>query len=408
MPRRETPLFVVLSTVAALNTSELGPAAMLFQGNLETLSDRSDFGFLEGGLWSHTGQFLLFSDLRWRNASGAATGMIWKYDQATGQVNEFLPNAGVVGPPSAQADDIAARKQGGPNGMIWGWRGDGDLLLCQHGHRRIVNFNVSDVTNGSIPAEKVTVVADMFNGRPLNSPNDMMLVAGKLYFTDPPFGLKYTNDTAGGMDSRKDQPDDGIYVLSGLGGNLTKLPVTVTKPNGIALSNGNVFIASTPPTKGFYMFSTAGMGPSSIGGPGSKLNMTPANGVTTGFFDGFATLGRYVLGAGVGGVYIFEGSTGTYKGFLASPGITNLHIGGGYLWLMRNAGPPRLFQRVKIDTGLFDGALVPAEELNPQRTNNTSKLSERVSASGACTTRFTGMRIWSFAGAVSLIFQAVF
>jgi len=143
-----------------------------------------------------------------------ATGMIWKYDLSTGLVNEFLPNAGVIGPPSPQADDIAARKQGGPNGMIWGWSGDGDLLLCQHGQRRIVNFKVSDVSNGATPAEKVTVVADMFEGKPLNSPNDMMLVDNKLFFTDPPFGLKYTNDVAGGMDLRKKQTDDAFYVLS--------------------------------------------------------------------------------------------------------------------------------------------------------------------------------------------------
>merc|ERR1719401_1044652 len=165
------------------------------------------------------------------------------------------------------------------------------------------------------------------------------------------------------MDLRKNQTDDGVYVLSGLGGTLTKLPVTVTKPNGIAWSEGNVFIASTPPTNGFYMFSTTSDDPTTIRDCGTKLSTTPANGVTTGYYDGFTTLGRFVLGAGVGGVYILDGVTGSSVGFLANPGITNLHIGGGYLWLMRNTGPPRLLQRVKIDPQAFQGASEPDSDL---------------------------------------------
>jgi len=275
--------------------------------------------------------------------------------------------------------------------MIWGWGGDGDLLLCQHGQRRIVNFKVSDVSNGSIPTEKVTVVADMFEGKPLNSPNDMMLVSGKLFFTDPPFGLKYTDDVAGGMDLRKNQTDDGVYLLTGLGGTVTKLPVTIAKPNGIAWSDGNVFVASTPPSNGFYMFSTIAADPTTIRDPCTKLKTTPANGVTIGYYDGFTALGRYVLGAGVGGVYILEGATGSYMGFLANPGITNLHIGGGYLWLMRNAGPPRLLQRVKINPEVFQRAL----KSSPSDSGLTS---------GTRATRGAGVFMGGgFAGALSIV-----
>jgi len=153
--------------------------------------------------------------------------------------------------------------------------------------------------------------------------------------------------------------------------------------------------SSTPPTNGFYMFSTAKMDPTSISGRGSKLNTTPANGATAGFYDGFTSLGRYVLGAGVGG-YILEGATGSYLGFLANAGITNLHIGGGYLWLMRNAGPPRLLQRVKIDAQALQGALKPSPGSSPGSSSGMS---------GARATRSFSVFVGGFAGALVLVLK---
>ena len=74
--------------------------------------------------------------------------------------------------------------------MEWGWDGEGDLLVCQHGRQRIVRINVNDVHNGSIDSSMVNVLVDQYNGVPLNSPNDMYLdpETGDLIFTDPPFG----------------------------------------------------------------------------------------------------------------------------------------------------------------------------------------------------------------------------
>src|SRR5437763_6543315 len=58
---------------------------------------------------------------------------------------------------------------------------EGLLTICQHGNRRVIRVN---------PHGDVTVLADSFEGRKLNSPNDLVYRSvGTLFFTDPPFGL---------------------------------------------------------------------------------------------------------------------------------------------------------------------------------------------------------------------------
>ena len=87
----------------------------------------------------------------------------------------------------------------GPNGMTADK--DGAVLLCQHGNRRIARID-KDM--------KVSTLVDKFEGKKLNSPNDLVFHSdGSLYFTDPPYGLPKADD-----DPAKELKFNGVYRLA--------------------------------------------------------------------------------------------------------------------------------------------------------------------------------------------------
>jgi gluconolactonase len=111
-------------------------------------------------------------------------------------------------------------KEPGSNGLAFD--AAGRLVLCEHGDRRITRVDADG---------RKVVLADRYEGRRLNSPNDLVFKSnGDLYFTDPPFGLPQ-NFT----DPNKDLPFQGVYRLS-TDGTLTLLIRDLKAPNGIAFS----------------------------------------------------------------------------------------------------------------------------------------------------------------------------
>jgi len=161
------------------------------------------FAFTEGPVWSPAG-FLLFSD------PNENTIYRWSPD---GQVSVYRTKSGYSGP------DIGEYGQPGSNGLTFD--PDGRLTICEHGNRRVVRIEKTGA---------VTVLADRFEGRRLNSPNDLVYRSdGALFFTDPPFGLPRF-----GEDPRKELPFSGVYAL--VSGTLRLLTAELAGPNGIALS----------------------------------------------------------------------------------------------------------------------------------------------------------------------------
>src|SRR5439155_2210194 len=126
------------------------------------------FGFSEGPVWvPATGDaegHLLFSDPN--------NNTIYRYT-TDGQVNVFRSHSGYTGA------DIGEYHQPGSNGLALDPQGR--LTIDEHGNRRVTRLE----KNGTI-----TVLADRFEGKRLNSPNDLVYRSdGALYFTDPPFGM---------------------------------------------------------------------------------------------------------------------------------------------------------------------------------------------------------------------------
>lgn len=169
------------------------------------------FGFLEGPVWVADGEYLLFSDPN--------TNVIYRWNPVDGQVSVWRTKSGYAGV------DIGEYKQPGSNGLTLD--AEGRVTVDQHGERRVLRIE----RNGSL-----TVLADRYQGRRLNSPNDLVYKSdGSLYFTDPPFGLPKVF-----TDPRKETPFSGVYRVKD--GQVTLLTKELAGPNGIAFSPDERFL----------------------------------------------------------------------------------------------------------------------------------------------------------------------
>jgi gluconolactonase len=167
------------------------------------------FQFTEGPVW-HPDGFLLFSD------PNANTIYRWTTD---GQVTVFRTKSGYSGV------DVGEYHQPGSNGLTLDR--EGRLVIDEHGRRRVARLEANGV---------ITVLADRYEGKRLNSPNDLVYKSdGALYFTDPPFGLPRVFD-----DPRKELPFSGVYRIAN--GQLSLLTTDLTGPNGLAFSPDEQFL----------------------------------------------------------------------------------------------------------------------------------------------------------------------
>lgn len=337
-----------------LMDNELGDAAALFSGPLETVAENVEFKWLESPLWSENGKYLLFSDVKWIDAKNHTCGMIWRYDDNQG-VTKFLPCSGTAGP-GENPSNIADLVEAGSNGLHWGWKGDDDLLICQHGKQRIVRINVNDVNkNGEIDASKVSVVVEGYNGKKMNSPNDLVLVDNTLYFTDPPFGQQLFSsgdDAVPKAFASTPQGTIGVYSVTGDPGTKVADPELIIDfgtrnpwegPNGIAINkNGDIMLAITnfkDPRFEIYSNTCAGGISASPKRLESKERIKGTNSGFPALSDGvtYSPELDILFGNGPGGVYIYHGTTYKLLGFLRTDDLSsNTVVGGGYLWLTVN------------------------------------------------------------------------
>jgi gluconolactonase len=155
-----------------------------------------------GGRWSEgpvyfaDGRYLLWSDIpndaimRWDEQSGIVTPYRWPSQFANGHTRDR----------------------------------QGRLVSCEHGARRVTRTEI----DGSI-----TVLINSFDGKRLNSPNDIVVKSdGSIWFTDPPFGI------SGNYEGHLAEPElpQNVYRIDPLTGAAAVVADTVRGPNGLAFS----------------------------------------------------------------------------------------------------------------------------------------------------------------------------
>ncbi|MGE5219454.1 MAG: SMP-30/gluconolactonase/LRE family protein [Chloroflexota bacterium] len=181
------------------------------------------FQFTEGPVWLDGG-YLLFSD---PNAN-----TIYKYEGQSAKLSVFKTHSGYSG------KDLAKYFQPGSNGLTLDPQGR--LTINEHGNRRVTRIGKDGL---------LTVLADKYAGKRLNSPNDLVYRSdGTLFFTDPPFGLPKLYD-----DPRKELPFSGIFAL--YKGQLKLLSTDLKGPNGIAFSPNEryLYVGNWDPEKKIIM-----------------------------------------------------------------------------------------------------------------------------------------------------------
>lgn len=245
------------------------------------------FVFTEGPVWSASGQFLLFSDI--------PANVRYRWDERSGATQ-------------------AKRPSNKCNGMTY--ESDGSLLVCEHLTSRVVREH----SDGSSQ-----VVASHFQGRQLNSPNDIVVADdGAIYFTDPTYG----RTAQFGRLRDPDLPFRGVYRVRPDAAEPELLADDMGQPNGLCFAPGGSVLYVNDTTaaliRAFDVHPDGSLGPGSIfcGGIGTGRPGDPNP-------DGMKCDERgNVYVTGPGGVWIIS-QDGTPLGVLEVPEkVGNLNWGG--------------------------------------------------------------------------------
>lgn len=182
----------------------------------------SGFVWTEGPVWvkNHPdGNFLLFSDV--------PQNTIFKWTEKEG-VTTFLKPSGYTGT-GTYGDEP------GSNGLTIDRKGQ--LIACEHGDRRVTAMPLNGIGGKR-------TLADNYNGKRFNSPNDVVAhSSGSYYFTDPPYGMPKKE-----KDPTRETEGFGVYRI-GQNGVVTLVVPDLTRPNGIALSpdEKTLYVAQSDP-----------------------------------------------------------------------------------------------------------------------------------------------------------------
>jgi gluconolactonase len=242
------------------------------------------FIFTEGPLWRPQG-VLWFSDV---------IGNVVRQWSPDGTVIEILRPGGYDG------NSLPAGGFNGPNGMT----ADRDeaVVLCQYGNRRIVRITRDG---------KVSTVVDRYQGKRLNSPNDLVFHAdGSLFFTDPPYGLPRQDE-----DPTKELPFNGVYRFAD--GKPQLIIEDLHRPNGLAFSPDYkiLYVANSERPKMWMRYDVAADGTVRNGRVFADVDRSQEAGVPDGMkIDALGNM----YAAGPGGVWIYS-PAGTHLGTIKTP-----------------------------------------------------------------------------------------
>ena len=222
--------FFLLSILSCVNNTNQENYTRLTRGNVQIFDESAkifvnedsriellaDSLFLsEGPLWIERLNSLLFTQV--------ASNKVFKWNENDG-LSVYLDPSGYTGIVPAEPDGLV-----GSNGMVL--NSNGDLILAQHGDRRVAKLIDWD---NEVP--EFETLAGRYNDKLFNSPNDLVYADnGDLYFTDPPYGFGLEKLLTSEL---KEQPVNGVYKLTKTG-EVVLLVEDILLPNGIAISNDN-------------------------------------------------------------------------------------------------------------------------------------------------------------------------
>ena len=248
---------------------------------VEKLAD--GFVFIEGPVWDRRNARLLFSDVRgnaihqWTQAAGASAFKSPFFDGST-----------------------EGRRTWGPNGLTFD--AQGRLVVSDQGRRQITRIE----RDGSF-----TVLADRWQGRRLNSPNDVVYGPdGSLYFTDPPYGLEGLNDSP-----LRELDFNGIFRIRP-DGTLQLLWREQSMPNGLALTpdGRRLIVANSGAPLNWMAYD---IGPDALANPLVLATASGGGGVPDGMKIDRA---GNVFSSGPGGVWVIA-PDGTHLGTIRVPEV---------------------------------------------------------------------------------------
>jgi gluconolactonase len=182
---KETPMTIEYQDVAMNRIAPDDPA-------VEQVA--TGFGFLEGPVWDRRRGVLIFSDIPGR------------------ALHQYTPGEGV---------SVYRADSPFPDGNTFDQQGR--LLTCEHAGRAVVRQEADGA---------LTTLASHYDGKRLNSPNDIVVRGnGAIFFTDPPYGLRAPH----GVPAEQEQPHFGVYRLDP-DGAFDLLVADFERPNGLAFS----------------------------------------------------------------------------------------------------------------------------------------------------------------------------
>lgn len=298
--------------------------------NVERIA--TGFKWIEGPVWVAKPGFLIFAEITINSIAE------WRPQR---NISILLHPSGFQGDPSSFHGP-----EPGSNGMTLD--SQGRLTVAGHAQRDIYRLE----TISAHP--KITILADSYQGKRLNSPNDLVYSKnGSLYFTDPPYGLQTQSD----YDPLKQLPFNGVYRLPNASqirpgsaphnSELQLLIKDLARPNGIAFSPGEhyLYVDNSAPNKVWMRYPVKADG--TLGKGTVFYNATADN--SPGAPDGMKVdQNGDVFSAGPGGLWIFA-PDGTHLGTIHVDGTVSNCAWGGSDWktLYITASPSIYRIRVK-------------------------------------------------------------
>ena len=215
--------FLILAVILVSCSPSSKQEVTLLDATVETLLSadatieyltKKEYLITEGPVWNPEENGLLFTDV--------GTNKMYLWQEGKGVRVYMNPSGYTAYAPTSE------NGQNGANGVIlYG----GQILLCQHGDRRVAYVASTEGTTANFKT-----VVDNYQGKRFNSPNDLTASRmGDIYFTDPPYGFFNNKTQTFEEEGYRELPFNGIYRYSA-SGELSLISDILSRPNGIALS----------------------------------------------------------------------------------------------------------------------------------------------------------------------------